>query len=179
MSHFSHSSKSRLSRRRVLIAAGGLAAATALLPLPAMAHRQKLTFTDVRYNGDEQLLEISHRIHLDDAQDAMAIEGITDAPDLTGLRARALFALYVEDQFSIKTAGGPIALELLGAQIEGHYIYVYQQAEMLSAPASPLLIKCEILRALYAGQTNHVNIELGDSVKTLTFSKNDGSKHAG
>jgi hypothetical protein len=150
-----------------------------LLPLPAFAHRQKLTFTEISYNDSAHLLEVSHRIHLDDAEDAMAITGITDAPDLTSLRARALFALYVEAQFSIKITDASIALELLGAQIEGHYIYVYQQAEMLTAPAGPLLIKCEILRALFSDQSNHVNIALGDSVKTLTFSRNDGSKHAG
>lgn len=165
-----------LSRRRVLTSSAALCAGLAL-PRAALAHRQRLSITEVDWNAEAKTLGVTHRFHLHDAEKALVKEGLLDTPDLRAVRAKAKLALYVEDQFGLSSGGESITLSLLGAQIDGHNIFVFQEAVMDAKP-SALTVRCEILRDAFPDQRNHVNLRLFAPVQTLTFSGRERIKKA-
>jgi hypothetical protein len=73
--------------------------------------------------------------------------------------------------------GKTIALQPLGAEMEGEAILVYQECR-LATPPKVLSIVNGILRDVFEGQTNLVNVRLAQRTRTLIFSGNDGAKRA-
>ena len=157
----------KLSRRLFL----GYAGATAVA-YPAFAHRLARTETEVRIDADGRV-DVIHVYHLQDAQSALYQSGVLDAPDLTPLRARAKLALYTNDHFAIASGGVPISLEIIGAEIEGDSVYVYQQGQLGEGALS---IDARMLRPLLKQQINSVNIVRDGRTVTLDFIGDDGVK---
>jgi len=144
--------------------------------ISAFAHRQKQTHSSIAWNGGNNILEITHRLHMHDAERALAVLGKINRPDLSSLKARALLALQIETQFKISDLDGDqIFIEILGAEIEGPHVYVYQEAKLSSKPDG-LLILNQVLHDVYPDQMNHVNIEISDTVRTAVFASGDKAK---
>lgn len=167
--------KMPLARRLYLWAAIMLSAL--VLTAPAHAHREKLTLSEVVWNAEAQVIEVSHRVHIDDAQRAMVMAGVLREPNLRRLADQAKFALYVTENFALAGPDADINLETLGAEIEGSYIWVYQQAGLKALPGK-IYVDCQILRTVFADQSNHVNVRTSEQVQTLTFAPGDGIKSA-
>lgn len=151
-----------------------VAAAACFAPL-SMADRQRLTLTEVTYNAQTQTVDITHRLHLHDAQQALVREGLLDTPSLVSMRAQAQLALYVSGQFDLVDGESVLLLETLGAEQDGNYIYIFQQAMKNAAP-SDLKVESKILQSVFADQVNHVNVRLTDAVQTLIFTQGDAPK---
>lgn len=151
-----------------------LAAAASLAP-QALADRQRLSLTEVTYNAQTQTVDVTHRLHLHDAQQALVREGLLETPSLTSMRAQAQLAVYVSGQFDLADGEDVLALETLGAEQDGNYIYIFQQAVKSSAP-SDLHIESKILQSVFADQVNHVNVRLSDAVQTVIFTQGDAPK---
>ncbi|MBL4870954.1 MAG: hypothetical protein JKX72_08375, partial [Robiginitomaculum sp.] len=121
--------------RRHALQAGFAGIALSAFPVRAYAHRKKKAFSIIEWNADQKLLEITHTLHLHDAEQGLNQLGKIAKPDLSSLRARAQLALYVHEHFSLKLGNNePIPLEILGAEIENSYAYVYQQVALTSRP---------------------------------------------
>ncbi len=102
--------------------------------------------------------------------------GKLDKPDLTSLRARANLALYVQERFTLSHLNGEIIpLNIIGAEIDGAYAYVYQDVA-LSAVPNGIEVENTLLQDIYLNQTNLVNITLGAELKSLTFFTGDSAK---
>lgn len=146
------------------------------LALPAAAHRAKASLTSVTWNERTLSFEIIHRIHAHDAAEAVArVSGQTTA-DLSDLEAQARLALYVEKHFAlIPPDGEPLDLTLVGAEIEGNHVFVYQEMPLAEPPES-FSVTCTFLHDIYAAQVNTVNIEIGKIVRTLVFKSGDEPK---
>tara|TARA_B100001059_G_C17823445_1_gene579811 strand:- start:416 stop:691 length:276 start_codon:yes stop_codon:yes gene_type:complete len=83
----------------------------------------------------------------------------------------ARIALYVENNFMILNDQGPMNLKLVGAELVGNYIYIYQE---LKQPLEPnVFIKNEILREIYPLQINQVNMINEENIRTLMFTENE------
>lgn len=83
----------------------------------------------------------------------------------------ARIALYVENHFSILGEQGPLDIELIGAELIGNYIFIYQE---WIEPLSPnIFIKNDILREIYPLQINQVNIISEGNIRTLIFTENE------
>ena len=132
------------------------------------AHRSHFGWTDITQNG--QLLEVVHRVHEHDA--ALLVAQITDTPaDLTTLETQARFALYVASHFSLSiNAIGTAELEVVGAELKGKHILVYQQLE-LSHPVDQLELGTNILMELYSDQIHLVNLDIPGIKRTLEFNR--------
>ncbi len=160
------------NRRHVLIGASA-AIMLAGAAQPALAHRLARTETDVRFKGDGSVT-IIHAYHVQDVQDALYTAGIIDRPDISGLRARAKLALYTAEHFAIWVNETPIELDLIGAEVEGGTVYVYQEAT--EAYPGALRIKAAMLRDLVHDQRNSVNVDLAGKITTLEFRGDDSLK---
>lgn len=136
---------------------------------PALAHPQKVAVTQILFNERTDHLEVAHRFALHDAENAAA--QMSDVrPDLIGsAQARQDFAVYVISGFSLRDGDGrPVALTLLGTEIEAGYLWVYQEAALPEGEPS-LTIQQDALRDIWPEQTNLVTIEHGKVFRSLTF----------
>ena len=88
------------------------------------------------------------------------------------IEGRAHIALYVESHFHIKGVDKEIKFELVGAELSGNDILVYQ--EFPGRLPQSVLIWDDILMEAFPAQLNQVNIEDGESVNNLVFTKDDG-----
>ena len=164
----------RMLTRRLAIA-GACVLATAP---PASAHRSQSVLTTVNWNAATSTLEVMHRIHAHDAEvGLMQTTGSTENVDITVARNQAQLMLYVEKHFSLRAPGGPIALSPLGAEFQSEAIVLYREAKLKGPPAE-LAIDDQILRDVFDGQTNLVNVKLDRKTRTLIFAGKDGVKQA-
>jgi hypothetical protein len=152
---------------RIVAAIAVLGIASSLL-----AHRVPGSLTTIKWNAVSERTEIIHRLHTHDAE--LAVGASLDIPDLSveDVAGRAHIALYVEEHFHIKSSGDEFQLDLVGAELSGNYILVYQESpERL---AQNILIRDDILMDAFPAQTNQVNIEDRDAVHSLVFTQDDG-----
>jgi hypothetical protein len=162
----------RITRRTAILAGCALAVAP-----PALAHRAQTVLSTVMWNAGSSMLEVMHRLHAHDAELALqAKTGVLQA-DMTVVRDQAQLMLYVEQTFGLTDGGKQIALAPLGAEIEGEAILLYQECKLAAAPRE-LSIDNRILRDVFEGQTNLVNVRLAQRTRTLIFSGGDGVKRA-
>ena len=146
-----------------------------LLAFPAAAHQQKITLSSVAHNPRSDTLEVVHRVPLHDAEHALKTQG-QSAPDIVNdLESRRAFARYVAKRFSIALGEEPIALTLLGTEIEGGYLLVFQEAPSPGLGAQ-LTIQSGLLTDVWAKQENRVNLGDGTQVETLIFRAGDSPK---
>jgi len=170
--------KSLSKRQFLVVSAAGMSAA--FFPfMPAMAHRAARTETDIKIYEDGRI-DIIHLMHTDDTKRALFTGGIINKPDILGLKARAQVALYVAETFAMFSEDAPIELELIGAEIEGPNVYIYQQGKVDSS-VDTLSIDAAMLREFIDNQTNSVNIkfktESGPQTHSLDFTGRDGRKN--
>jgi hypothetical protein len=147
---------------------------TALLTSVAAAHQQKESITRVLFNERTGNIEVMHRFILHDAEHA--VEGLFGkGADLLGNPDdRQKFADYVYARFTISDQNGEsIELTPVGHEIDGAHLWVYAEAPVPEG-LTELSISHEALRDLWPSQTNLVNVERGDSVKSALF--NGGSR---
>jgi len=148
-----------------------------LLAVPAAAHQQKITLSTVSHNPRTDMLEIVHRIILHDAEHALKALG-KDAPDIVNdLESRRAFARYVAKRFTVKREGEPVVLTLLGTEIDGGNLVVYQEAPS-PGPGVELLVNSQILMDIWFKQENRVNLGAGTEVETLVFADSGQAQYA-
>lgn len=165
---------SRWSRRGVLLALGTFTLAPA-----AHAHRSKSVFSSITWNPERSQLEVVHRLHTDDVEIGLAAYAdLGEYIDLREIRNQARLMVYVEGHFALETDDAPLGLEPIGVELKGREVLVHQQVEM-PAPPMALGVRNEILRDVFSGQTNLVNINLGGRPRTVLFSGRDGMKQIG
>jgi hypothetical protein len=139
--------------------------------LCAAAHRSPGSLSTIKWNPSSGKTEIVHRLHSHDAE--LGVAAALGIPDLTvlDLEGRANIALYVETRFRIATGEEDIHLELIGAELTGDYLVIYQ--ELSGQLPDEIRIHDSILRDSYPEQINQVNIQDGSSVHSLVFSAGD------
>jgi hypothetical protein len=169
--------------RRLLL----LTAALAFVPLVGVcrpvssAHRSSGAVSLVRLRSDGKAVEIEHRLHAHDGELTLrAMEGESGSgADLVSLPARARLALYVERRFQIMALdGAAIPLILVGAELIGEDILVYQEASLNQTPQG-FKINSTILLDAFPEQTSLVHVDLsflGDGIRSLAFKAGDGFK---
>lgn len=156
---------------------------TAMLCIAALSHadRQPGSLSTIKTNPVSGNIEIIHRLHNHDAElGVMAIyrdRGLT----LDSLVGRAKLALYVEERFIVAElsgdgVGAPLNLELIGAELDGQFILVYQ--EFRGELPAKIAVRDDILRDIFPEQVNHVNIAGGSQIRSLVFQGDDGWQFA-
>ena len=132
------------------------------------AHRLNYTATEIVWQPDRRVLEITHSVHLDDALPLLARLGALDGE--LDLPTTARLMVYMDERFGLATPHGDLALEPMGAHIDGDVLYVYRQSNRLTLP-SALRIHCQLLQDLPTTQSaalvNQVNWRVGDLVRSL------------
>lgn len=164
-----------MTRRRLATAtlAGVLLAGVA----GAFAHQLKAALTTVRTNPRTELVEVVHRFYVHDAEQALPLllgPGAAGGSDLyDDPAARLRFALYVHEAFRLSANDTALPLDLLGAEIEGEHLWIYQIGPVPAADARTLQVHQPALQELWPDQVNQVNVRLRGPVRTLEFRAGD------
>lgn len=140
------------------------------------ADRQPGSLSTIKTNPTSGNIEIIHRLHNHDAELGVIAAHGDRSLTLDKLVGRAKLALYVEERFIIAElsgdgVGAPLDLELIGAELDGEFVLIYQEFRG-ELPAS-IAVRNDILRDVFPEQVNHVNIATGGEVRSLTFRGDD------
>lgn len=163
-----------ISRRR-FFAGSAFVGFGPLWAAPAAAHKLRATLSTVEGNRVEKLLSVTHMIHIHEAEHGLSGSGRLLKPDLTRLKARAHLALYVSEHFQLATEASADKIELIGAELVGSFVYVYQQLKLSTSPKN-LTLNCSIFRDVFADQINNVDVKIGGVTQSLQFKGKDGPK---
>ncbi len=148
---------------------------SASLMLPA--HEQKTSLTDVFFNERTGNLEIAHRISIHDAEHVLRRKRQTPEDLIHSEEAQSLFAEYVTKEFLLEEKkGSPIELDLVGQEIDGGFLWVYQEIPIANLPGKAFTIHNSILHNEVDQQTNTVNVRFGSQVSTFVFKAGSEAK---
>lgn len=154
--------------------AGSLVALLLLgLAATATAHQLQAALTTIEVNPRSQLVEIVHRFYAHDAEHALAEVAGTEGDIHTDSALQQAFGRYVARHFSLIDAEGtPLEPELVGAEVEGDFLWVYQQ---LPGEAFDRIARVghDSLQEVWPDQENRVNLRRDDGVRTLILRSGD------
>ena len=135
----------------------------------AIAHQQKAAITNVSYNPRSDSIEVVHRFYIHDAEHAMQLLHDPKASIVSDENVQKVFADYVADQFSLRLESGEeLELDLIGYELERAFIYVYQESPGRLGTNS-IRLSFSALHDIWPDQSNMVNVEIGDCLKTVVF----------
>lgn len=137
----------------------------------AFAHDAPRVETQVTLNAAGEL-DVTHVLQLSAAQRLLFKAGVIDKNDMTGLKARAQAALYSSERFELKADGDTIPLDILGAEVAGGHLYVYQTGNLSALPET-WSAQNSILRDLSPRFDNVINVPTEDGIQTIVFSGSD------
>ncbi|MBT3428451.1 MAG: hypothetical protein HOL98_15985 [Gammaproteobacteria bacterium] len=136
--------------------------------MQATAHRQHHMWTTIVQADTQDALEISHRIHAQDAIKILRNMGVNE-PELTSLQELAQLALYLESTFIITSPDGtPTQPKLIGSELEGNYVFVYQELTSGHHPGE-YSYQSSGLMEVHSDQVNYIQIHHHNRVETLEF----------
>jgi len=140
------------------------------------ADHQPGSLSTIKLGRESGHFEIIHRLHNHDAELGIIAASGDKSVTLDRLIGRAQLALYVEERFIVASVsdagvGAPLDLELIGAELDGEYILVYQ--EFHGELPSRIVVRDDILRDVFPEQVNQVNISAGGDVRSLIFRGDD------
>ena len=148
----------------------------------SFADRQPGSLSTIKINSSSGNIEIIHRLHTHDAELGIIATVGDRTLTLDRLVGRAQLALYVEERFLVAKMdgdeiGAPLQLKLIGAEIDGEFVLVYQ--EITGSLPNQFAVRNNILRDVFPQQVNQVNIALSGAVRSLVFRGDDDWQIAG
>nr|WP_163931037.1 DUF6702 family protein [Paraferrimonas sp. SM1919] len=133
----------------------------------AFSHQQKTAITTVLFNERSGYIEVMHKFFLHDAEHAVKDLFNRDADIIAKQQTRQQFAQYVQQNFGLSDGETPLKLEYVGVEIEGKYLWIYQQVPVKAI--KQLNISHGALQELWPSQVNLVNIEGKGKIQSLLF----------
>lgn len=144
--------------------------------LPAGAHQLKVALTSVALNARSGEVEVIHRFYVHDAEQAVHLLGGMQGDIQRDADLRNAFARYVGRHFVLADESGtPLPLTLVGAEIDGEFLWIYQTLPGDLWPRIALAGD-SALQGLWPEQVNRINIRRDGRVHTLVCNAGDGLK---
>jgi hypothetical protein len=144
-----------------------------LVAAPSMAHQLKASVTTMLFNQRTHNIELMHRFYLHDTEHAVEHLFKGNADILSNDADLARFAQYIESHIALQSLDGKaLTLSSVGAQVDGKFVWVYQEAPIPEGLAG-IRMSNGALRDLWPSQVNMVNVEGKGKVKTLHFTQDD------
>ena len=136
------------------------------------AHQMQVAMTTISFKAASGTIEVIHRFYTHDTEQVLT-ELSGKQVDLVGDGdMQRQFGRYVSEHFQLTDqATGQLPLSLVGVELEGDFIWVYQETA-IPAQLRELTVLNSALLDILPNQVNTVNVECGDVVSTLVFSGN-------
>lgn len=145
-----------------------LALCAVIMSHTAHAHPRKESETDISFNVQTGKTEIIHRFRIPDAEDAIQEAYGDDLDLIENEKVRLAFGFYVMDHFMLSVDGMKVETELIGAEINDGWLWVYFEAPPL--PESGVyILRFNALMDTHPEQANLVNVRLFGEVKSFAL----------
>jgi hypothetical protein len=121
----------------------------------------------VELSSDQRQANITHRLHYHDAIAWLRQQGELQ-PNLEDLRQRALIALHAAENTRLwQQDQSPVAVQVLGAESEGNYVFIYLESAEASLPITNL--QTSLLMAFKSTQRNRINVTTDATRESFEF----------
>lgn len=141
----------------------------------AQAHQMKAAITKVLFNARTGNIEVMHRFYVHDAEHALAKQTGGQVQLLGNTQSQADFGHYVGEHFALAyQKGQPLALSYVGQEVDGKFIWVYQETAIGSQRPDSLWFRHDALQDIWPEQVNQVNVEGLGRVRALQFEHGSG-----
>jgi len=153
--------------------------AVCVLSFSVNAHQQKEAYTTLLFNERTNNLEIMHRFYLHDIEHAInSLEANNKNSDEKKIdnsnTPLKIFSAYIQDHFQLRSIDdNVIELDYVGVEIEGKYLWVYQELSLsnLDRNLKALKLNMTALQEVWPKQINHINIEKNGVVRSARLNK--------
>ncbi len=137
-------------------------------------HPFHVSVCEIAYDHKDKALEITHRIFLDDMENALQeYHGLTSF-DITrpieNHDLNELFYAYFNENFKIKVNKEALKYEFIGYELEKDVIYAYLEVLNLSS-FNDLEVFNTILIQMFDDQENLVHVKKRKKIKTLRLNR--------
>jgi hypothetical protein len=151
-----------------------VAAALALSPSSAAAHKFHTSFTEAHYNAKEGSLEITLRTFPDDLENILGRRRGKAVRLDRKKEAEPLLAAYLQETFQLKNARGEaVKLSWVGMDAGVDSAWLYFEARMPEGTAG-VQLRNQFMFDLYDDQINIVNVKQDGKKRAITFKNGDG-----
>ncbi|MEL6193154.1 MAG: DUF6702 family protein [Bacteroidota bacterium] len=137
------------------------------------SHPFYVSICQIDYNGENQSLEISLKIFIDDIEEIMEKEGVGRlylGEVRENKESDKYISRYLAQQFKIKVDGQEKPLEYLGKETDVDAIWCYMEGVGVS-PFSSVEIRNSIFMEHIESQVNIVHVKQAGTEKSLMFNK--------
>ena len=136
----------------------------------ATAHNYHGVLTTVDHNVTAGTVEVIHRFFAHDVEQGLSqMKGEQFLLD-SGDEAAAMVQYIVEKHFVLDDGDDPIALNWVGMEEDGEFLYVYQEAPM-AIPSPTLGVMNTLLFSAFDRQINTVNVRFPGMKRSANFSR--------
>ena len=141
-----------------------------LMPFAASGHRMHAALSTLEENPRTRSVEITHRLFIHDVEQALKDLYGPEIDFSENQSINTVLHKYVSQNFAVFLPDGtPLSLQWVGAEIDGDFLWVYQEAPFFSPQEST--IHNALLMDFSDAQVNTLNIAIGNITDTLVFTK--------
>ena len=145
----------------------------------AVFHPFHVSVMDAEYNPQNQSLQVSHRLFLDDLEDALTdyhgIEYIDTVEPKDPQQLDSLIAEYLQNKVFFVVNGADKSFEYIGSEVEGDARWCYYQVNKVSA-LKEVEITNVALMDVFDDQQNIVHLKANGKIKSYKLDKGDKVK---
>lgn len=141
----------------------------------AIAHQYQHATTLIEFR-DNETIEISHRFYIHDAETVLASLTGKHQDLIQNQQAQDTLCDYVYDQFELRyQTQEPFVLERVGCEIEGKYLWVYQESAYTNRP-NAISVKFSAFQPQIPQQINLINVRIDRRILSLELKSTDNWK---
>ncbi|MEH0157008.1 DUF6702 family protein [Limibacter armeniacum] len=147
-----------------------------LVPLLSSAlHPLHISVTNIDYNGENNSLEITHKIFMDDLE--QAIEGIGGPKLQLGTKfehpeSEKWLSQYLQQHFTLTVNNKEVAFNYVGREADLSAIWIYREVLKVKKVKS-LQIDCDFLTEQFDDQRNIIHLKYEDKEESFLMNKNN------
>lgn len=144
-----------------------------LLIIGSLLHPIHISLCEMNHNAAARRIEITHKIFIDDLQDALEkhykirthLATSKEHPE-----AEKLIEQYLQMQFQCKINGQSVRWKYIGREYEIDACWIYLEAEQM-LPVQSVEVRNAVLTELFDDQINFIHFKTGGERKSLRLSR--------
>ncbi|PWJ42847.1 DUF6702 family protein [Sediminitomix flava] len=141
----------------------------------ALAHPLHLSLTEMQYDQDSKALQITHKIFIDDLEDAIEKKynlRLRLHTEKEHAESEKYVRLYIEENFTGQINNKEINFQWIGMETDMESLWAYREVSKVKK-INTVIIQNTILSELFDDQKNMVHIFYKEIKRTLLFDREE------
>ncbi len=140
----------------------------------SILHPFHVSVTELNYKKKEKIIEITHKIFIDDLELGLKKAGFSEADLLklnNDLKFKEYLTHYLGEHFQIKVHKKYVPVEYVGKEIEEDAIWCYFEVQGVKNFKEIEVINT-VLMEVHSDQSNLIHFSKDDAIKSIRLSEN-------